>query len=90
MCYSLGVRLRAGMSTLQQAAAFGYPSTVYMIRPKDTFQKLPPWAWLMVALGALGILIAGELLPQGSKRAGFPLIRHQSMLCVRHLPSFEI
>lgn len=67
VCHSLGVLLRAGMSTLQQAAAFGYPSAVYMIRSKDTSQKLPPWAWVMVALGALGMLIAGELLPQGSK-----------------------
>ena len=50
--------LLAGLSVLQQATAFGYPSTVYAIRPKVTL-CVPPLAWLIVAIAALAMLIAG-------------------------------
>ena len=50
--------LLAGLSVLQQATAFGYPSTVYAIRPKVTL-CVPPWAWLIVEIAALAMLIAG-------------------------------
>ena len=48
----------AGLSVLQQAAAFGYPSTVYAIRPKVTL-CVPPWAWLIIGIAALALLVAG-------------------------------
>ena len=50
--------MHAGLSTLQQAAALGYPSTVYVDRPTNRC-RLPPWAWLMVAIAAFSILVAG-------------------------------
>ena len=50
--------MHAGLSTLQQAAALGYPSTVYIERPTERC-RLPPWAWLMVAIASLSILVAG-------------------------------
>ena len=56
MSQSCGVH--AGLSTLQQAAALGYPSTVYIERPTERC-RLPPWAWLMVAIASLSILVAG-------------------------------
>lgn len=59
---SLSGGLNAGLSTLQQAAALGYPSTVYVDRPAERC-RLPPWAWLMVAIAALSILVAGLAFP---------------------------
>ena len=53
--------MHAGLSTLQQAAALGYPSTVYIERPTERC-RLPPWAWLMVAIASLSILVAGPAL----------------------------
>lgn len=48
----------AGLSVLQQAAAFGYPSTVYEIRPKVPL-CVPAWAWIIIAVAALALLVAG-------------------------------
>ncbi len=50
----------AGLSTLQQAALLGYPSTVYTDRPQERRCRLPPWAWLVVAVAAVSLLVAGE------------------------------
>lgn len=50
----------AGLSTLQQAASLGYPSTVYTDRPQESRCRLPPWAWLVVAVAAVSLLVAGE------------------------------
>ncbi|CAL5224945.1 g7714 [Coccomyxa viridis] len=49
---------RPGLSVLQQAAAFGYPSTVYEIRPKVPL-CVPAWAWIIIAVAALALLVAG-------------------------------
>ena len=51
----------AGLSTLQQAASLGYPSTVYTDRPQESRCRLPPWAWLVVAVAAVSLLVAGEV-----------------------------
>ena len=50
----------AGLSTLQQAASLGYPSTVYTDRPQESRCRLPPWAWLVVAVAAVSLLVAGD------------------------------
>ena len=54
------VCMHAGLSVLEQAADYGYPSTVYTSQPRDTLPKLPSWAWLLVAVAALSIPMAGE------------------------------
>ena len=54
------MQLCAGLSTLQQAASLGYPSTVYTDRPQESKCRLPPWAWLVVAVAAVSLLVAGE------------------------------
>ena len=51
----------AGLSTLQQAASLGYPSTVYTDRPQESKCRLPPWAWLVVAVAAVSLAVAGEV-----------------------------
>lgn len=56
----LPVCMHAGLSVLDQAADFGYPSTVYMSQPRDTLPKMPSWAWLLVAVAALSIPMAGK------------------------------
>ena len=57
------MQLCAGLSTLQQAASLGYPSTVYTDRPRESKCRLPPWAWLVVAVAAVSLLVAGEASP---------------------------
>ena len=52
----------ADVSVLQQAAAFGYPNKIYAIKPKETL-CVPPWAWLIVAIAALAMLIVGVCSP---------------------------
>ena len=75
--------LHAGLSTLQQAAALGYPSTVYIQRPTERC-RLPPWAWLMVAIASLSILVAG--LPHHHSLAPIPCL--PGSLCAESLQSY--
>ena len=52
--------MHAGLSVLQQAAEYGYPSTVYASHPGDVRPKMPGWAWLLVAVAMLSISVAGD------------------------------
>ena len=52
--------VHAGLSVLQQAAEYGYSSTVYTPQLKDAQPKMPGWAWLLVAIAVLSISVAGE------------------------------
>lgn len=52
--------MHAGLSVLQQAAEYGYSSTVYVSQPRDAQPKMPGWAWLLVAIAVLSISVAGE------------------------------
>ena len=50
----------AGLSVLQQAAEYGYLSTVYASQPNDMQLKMPGWAWFLVAIAVLSISVAGK------------------------------
>ena len=53
--------MHAGLSVLQQAAEYGYSSTVYAPRPRDVQLKMPAWAWFLVTVAVLSICVAGEI-----------------------------
>ena len=50
----------AGLSVLQQAAEYGYSSTVYAPQPRDAQLRMPAWAWFLVTTAVLSISVAGE------------------------------
>ena len=58
--------MHAGLSALQQAADFGYYSTVYGTQPRDVQLKMPSWAWFLVTIAVLSISVAGEFRAHSS------------------------
>ena len=54
----------AGLSVLQQAAEYGYSSTVYAPQPRDVQLQMPSWAWFLVTVAVLSISVAGDFRAQ--------------------------
>ena len=52
--------MHAGLSVLQQAAEYGYSSSVYAPQPRDAQLQMPSWAWFLVTIAVLSISVAGE------------------------------